>query len=449
MKLDMSLSKELIHKAKQNVAGGTSSTMRLPTYHLPLVIKRADGVRVWDADDNELIDMNMGYGPLIFGHRSPIVVDAINKEMELRGTILGFVHELSFQVAELIKKSIPSIELLRFSSSGTEVGQTAVRLARAYTKRSHIVIFEGHYHGSSDAVFHKYHAQLQDIEDADIIDTLPGCEGMGGAPRNVYRIPWNNFEVLEKVFKEKGETIAAVIMEPVMGNAGVIPPVPRFLSKVRDITKEYNSLLIFDEIITGFRVARGGAQERYGVESDLTMISKAMNGGVPISAIGGRREIMELLVEGRVFHGGVASGNPLCLAATLAVQKEYEKRGEEIYIALEDKSNMLRDGIIEIFNRLEVPVIVQDVGAMISMAFVESKDIKRFENYRDIKRWSNTNKYIKFQHELQCEGVYIHPNHFEPWYLSTSHSYPIIEDILDKIEKVGRRINWNDKELHM
>ncbi len=449
MKLDMSLSKELIHKAKQNVAGGTSSTMRLPTYHLPLVVKRANGVRVWDADDNELIDMNMGYGPLIFGHRAPIVVDAINKEMELRGTILGFVHELSFQVAELIKKSIPSIELLRFSSSGTEVGQTAVRLARAYTKRSHIVIFEGHYHGSSDAVFHKYHAQLKDIEDVDIIDTLPGCEGMGGAPRNVYRIPWNNFEVLEKVFKEKGETIAAVIMEPVMGNAGVIPPVPRFLSKVRDITKEYNSLLIFDEIITGFRVARGGAQERYGVQSDLTMISKAMNGGVPISAIGGKREIMELLVEGRVFHGGVASGNPMCLAATLAVQKEYEKRGEEIYISLEDKSNMLRDGIIEIFNRLEVPVIVQDVGAMISMAFVESKDIKRFENYSDIKRWSNTNKYIKFQHELQCEGVYIHPNHFEPWYLSTSHSYPIIEDILDKIEKVGRRINWNDKELSM
>lgn len=445
--MENSLNQVLIDNAKEHVAGGTDSTMRLLSYQLPLVIKRAEGVSIWDAEGNELIDMNMGYGPLIFGHRSPVVINAIMEELNLRGTVLGFIHELSSEAAALIKKSIPSMELMRFSSSGTEVDQTAVRLARAYTNRNHIVLFEGHYHGSSDSVFHKYHAEIADLEKAGIANAVPGTEGMGGAPRNVFVLPWNDTEAVRKLFEEKGETIAAVIMEPVMGNAGVIPPKPNFLQDVREITKSYGALLIFDEIITGFRVARGGAQERYGVQSDITTISKAMNGGIPISAVGGRKEIMNLLVEGKVFHGGVYSGNPMCLAATIAVQKEYERNGADIYKGLEERSNGLKQGLMDIFAGLDVPVVVQNVGAMISMAFVDSDEVTAFTNYRDIKARANVKKYIKFQNELQREGVYIHPNQFEPWYMSTLHTSDVVEKVLYKIEGVGRKINWGHRDL--
>ncbi|WP_340022742.1 aspartate aminotransferase family protein [Paenibacillus sp. FSL K6-1096] len=440
------LNKVLIDTAKENVAGGTDSTMRLLPYQLPLVISKSEGIRVWDVEGKELIDMNMGYGPLLFGHRSRIVTDAIKKELELRGTVLGFIHELSSEVALLIKKSFPSIDLIRFSSSGTEVAQTAVRLARAYTNRTNIVVFEGHYHGSSNAVFHKYHAEIADIESQPSYNAIPGTEGMGGEPQNIFVLPWNNLNLLKTFFEEKGETIAAVIMEPVMGNAGVIAPKDGYLQGVRKLTQDYGSLLIFDEIISGYRVARGGAQERYGVQSDITLLSKAMNGGVPISAIGGRREVMNLLVEGRVFHGGVYSGNPMCLAATLAVQQEYDTNGEWIYSTLEDNSRYLCTELLQIFKTAGIPVSVQNVGAMISLSFVEEGFTQRFEDYREIKKFTNKDKYIKFQNELQIEGVYIHPNQFEPWYLSTLHTTEQLDIVLEKMDKVIRRINWSSMD---
>jgi glutamate-1-semialdehyde 2,1-aminomutase len=412
--------------------------MRVLDYHLPLFVDRAEGARIWDVNGNELIDMNMGYGPLIFGHRSSVVANAIRRELDRRGTILGFPHELSHMVAELIKKSYPSIDLLRFSSTGTEVSQTAIRLARAFTGRKHIVLFEGHYHGSNDLVFHRYHALLKDLEKRPAYETLPGTGGMLEAPVSVYVLPWNDKATVCAFLVQKGESIAAVMMEPVMGNAGVIPPEEDFLNAVRQSTKECGALLIFDEVITGFRIARGGAQERYGVSSDITLLSKAMSGGLPLTVVGGRADIMEMIVKGTVFHGGVYSGNPISLAAALAVQMEYDRNHEFIYRYLESITNHLAVGLRSIFAQVGIPAVVQHVGAMLSLAFVDTDDVREFKSYRDICRYANAARYIRFQHALQEAGVYIHPSRWEPWFISTVHSLDIINTVLERIETTAR-----------
>jgi len=433
----MNRNQELIELAKKNIAGGTNSMMRLLPYSLPIVISKADGAFVWDANNAKLIDLNMGYGPLIFGHRAPVVIDSIKKELDIRGSVLGFVHELSSEAACLIKKSFKSIDLLRFSSTGTEVIQTAVRLARTFTKRRKLIVFEGHYHGSSNAVFHKYHSDVDELESAGFEHACAGTQGMGDYLADVIRLPWNDMAILDETFKKHGEAIAAVIMEPVMGNAAVIPPKPGYLKEVRDITTKYGALLIFDEIITGFRVSRGGAQERYDVQSDITALSKAMNGGVPISAIGGRKEIMDLLTSGEVFHGGVYSGNPMCVAATLAVQREFDVRSDCIFNQLEDISAYLKNGFVDIFSRRGIPIVFQNVGSMLSMTFTKTDDVTPFENYRQIKANADMDRYIKFQHMLQEKGVYIHPNLFEPWYLCTVHTKNILDNVLSTVEKVA------------
>ncbi|WP_333820176.1 aspartate aminotransferase family protein [Ohtaekwangia sp.] len=428
------ISEKILVQARKSIAGGANSSMRVLKYHLPTVIQKAEGVYIWDADGHKLIDMNMGYGPLIFGHRSPIIINAIENELKLRGTTLGFPHELSHQAAELIKKSFPSINKLRFSSTGTESVQTAIRLARQFTGRKHIVLFEGHYHGSSDSVFHAYHAPVDEIERRNYIP-LPGTKGMGGAPYNAYVLPWNDAELLQSFLYNHSEEIAAVIMEPVMGNAGTIPPVPGFLEAARKLTTEIGALLVFDEIITGFRVARGGAQERYGVQSDITLLSKAMNGGVPTAAIGAREEVADLIAHREVFHGGVYSGNPMCIAATLAAQQEYEKNHTEIYTGLENASTNLALGIRKIFYDLEIPVSVQHVGAMLNFWFLTDYDEDGgFKNYREVYRGTNHDTFVKFQHILQQNGVYVHPNHYEPWFISTAHNEAVIGDVLDRIQ---------------
>jgi len=422
----------MLAHAKETIPGGADSTMRVLQYHLPTMVIRADGARVWDLDGNELIDMNMGYGPLIFGHRPPVVMEAIKSEMEQRGTLLGFPHELSHKAGELIRACCPSVEKLRFSSSGTEAMQTAVRLARCWTNRETIILFEGHYHGSGDATFHRYHAPLTQLYAGH--KALPGTGGMGGAPHNAYVLPWNDIGALQDFVERNSRKIAALIMEPVMGNAGVIPPAPGYLESVAQLAKDNGALLIFDEVITGFRIAHGGAQERYRVRSDLTTFSKAMNGGVPASAVGGRAEIMDLLATGDVFHGGVYSGNPLSMAATLAVQEEYSKHHKRIYGYLESAANALAQGVREIFCRANIPVVVQNVGAMFSLWFVADKD-NPITSYRDVRKHANPDSFIRFQHLLQGEGVYVHPNHFEPWYISTAHSEEILASVLQRIER--------------
>jgi len=436
-------SAKALNKIKEVIAGGASSTMRVLPYHKPLVISKTDGAYVWSVEGNKLLDLNMGYGPLIFGHRSKLINEAIKKELDIRGAILGYATELYYDVGSLIKDAYPSIDLLRFSSSGTEVNQTAVRLARAFTGRKEIVLFEGHYHGSSDSVYHKYHATVSELTAQREYAPIQGTQGMDGAPFNAHVLPWNDLGLIESFLAKNGKNIAAILMEPVMGNSGVIPPKPDYLSGIRALTKKYGIVLIFDEIITGFRIARGGAQERYGVSSDITTFSKALTGGFPTSAIGGKKEIMELLSDGSVFHGGVYSGNPLSLAVTLATQKEYKSNGDRIYRNLEEISDRFANELKNIFDNKRIPVVIQKVGAMLSLRFLKDEKDSEINNYRDVVLKTDPLKYIIFQHHLQDAGVYIHPNHIEPIYLATVHTKDIIDNALETIRNVVNHLDFS------
>jgi glutamate-1-semialdehyde 2,1-aminomutase len=344
----------------------------------------------------------------------------------------------------MIKDSVPSIDLLRFTSTGTETAQTAVRLARAFTGRSRIILFEGHYHGSSDATYHRYHASPEDLDRARS-GVVSGTAGMGGAPRDAIVIPFNDTDALMRVMNQHDGDIAAIMLEPVMGNAGVIPPDPGYLEFVREAASSGGAVLIFDEVITGFRIARGGAQERFGVAADITMLSKALSGGVPLGAVGGRAEIMQLMVDGTVFHGGVYSGNPMSLAAALAAQRAFEEDGEAIYRRLEASSAYLADGLRRIFADAGIPCLVQRVGGMLSCWILrEVGGAPR--NYRDVARIADHDRFIRFQHAAQRHGVYFHPNQYEPWYVATVHTPEIIDSVLERLRAAIHSVGWTGSD---
>jgi glutamate-1-semialdehyde 2,1-aminomutase len=436
-------SEALFDKACRTVAGGESSGMRVLPYQLPLVIDRAEGARIWDVDGNELIDMNMAYGPLVFGHRAAPIVEAIEADLARRGPVLGLAHELSHEVAELVHDAMPSVELLRFCSTGSEAGQTAVRLARAFTGRTHLVAFEGHYHGSTDALYHRYHAPIEDLDAAGPERPIPGTSGMGGAPHNLFVVPWNDMPALQAILDKHADKIAAVIMEPVMGNSGVIAPNDGYLKQAAAATRKIGALLIFDEVITGFRIARGGAQSHYDVKADLTMLGKAISGGVPCCAVGGRRDILQQLVDRKVSHGGVYSGNPMSLAAAFATQTLY-KNDKTVHEKLWRAPERILAGLRSIFQEVGVPVLGQHVGGELSCWFLHDKsaDVKRFESYRDAARHADAQRYIKFQNAVQGAGVYFHPNHMEQWFLSTEHTDAVIDIALERIRGVAKTFDW-------
>jgi glutamate-1-semialdehyde 2,1-aminomutase len=432
-------SEQLLQRAKQSVAAGDSSTMRALPYHPPLVIDRGAGCRIWDVDENEYLDINMAYGPLLFGHRPPFLVEAVIKQLRDKGSQLGFPQELNFLVAEKIKQLFPSIQLLRFANSGTEAVASAIRLARAYTRRPNIILFEGHYHGWSDAVFHQYHAPLEALSDDLAQRALPGTNGMNGAPRDAYVVPWNDADALSKALERMRNSVAAVLMEPVMGNASVIPPQPGYLAAVRDITRQHATLLIFDEVITGMRVAAGGAQQLYNLMPDITVLSKALGGGFPVAAFGASADIMDLVVSGKVFHGGVYSGNALVLAAADAVLTRLLGERDNLYAGLCERANQLADGLREIMTRHDVPHVVQNVGPMLSIVLTKGA-VESLTNYREVRRHADVERYIKFQHALLDRGVYVHPNQFEPMYLSTTHRKEDIDEALDRFDDTIRHV---------
>lgn len=436
-------SRRLLERAKLSIAKGASSTMRVLDYHQPLVVERAEGPRIWDADGNELIDMNMGYGPLIFGHRPRLVTDAIEHELHHRGTLLGFPDTLSIEVAELVKQRFPSVDLLRFTSTGTEASQTAVRLARAFTGRRTLILFEGHYHGSTDGTFHRCHASPDDLDARVGLDAIPGTGGMNGAPRDVVVIPFNDLAALDMALAIHAGDVAAIMLEPVMANGGVIPPDPGYLQALRAAADANGAVLIFDEVITGFRVAAGGAQERFGVRADLTMFSKALSGGVPLGAIGGRGDIMQLMVDGHVFHGGVYSGNPMCLAAALAVQRAFAAEGSSIYGGLERASIHLADGLRRLFADLGIPAMVQHVGPLLSLWLLKDAAAGAPRNYRDVVRMANPKAFIRLQHAAQRNGLYFHPNHFEPWHIATVHTPEIMDEVLARLRLAAHSVDWS------
>jgi glutamate-1-semialdehyde 2,1-aminomutase len=427
-----------MERACASLAAGDSSTMRVQPYALPLVAERGEGSRIWDIDGREYIDLNIAYGPLILGHRHPRVVEAVMRQVAESGSQLGFPTAISVRVAEKLKLLFPSMELLRFANSGTEADASAARLARAYTGRRKLVLFEGHYHGWSEALYHRYHAPLADLPKGPYGPATPGTLGMTSALDDVILCRWNDVEALDAVFADHGEEIAGVMMEPVMANAGVIPPRPGYLLKAREITREHGALLIFDEVISGMRVAAGGAQEHYDVWPDITIVSKAIGGGYPVAAFGASKEIMQLVADAKVFHGGVFSGNALVMAAAEAVLDEVLEHRDTMYVDLYSAADTLSAGLDAILVELDVPHVVQHVGPIISIFLTDESDVEMM-SYRDVRAHGEFDRFIELQHEVQRAGVFFHPNMFEPMYLSTAHTSEDVALVLERVETAARK----------
>jgi len=436
--LTASASARMLERGKKSLAGGDSSTMRVLPYHLPLVADRGLGSRLWDIDGKEYIDLNMAYGPLLLGHRPAQVIAAVVKQITESGSQLGFPTEITIRVAEKLKQIFPGMELLRFANSGTEACASSVRLARAYTGRKKLVLFEGHYHGWSEAVFHRYHAPLEKLPACGFGPAIPGTTGMSDSLRDVLVVQWNDLDALERCLHQHGADVAAVMMEPVMGNAGLQLPRPGYLAAVKDLAHRHGALLIFDEVITGMRVQAGGAQEHYRVQPDITVISKAVGGGYPVAAFGAKREIMDLIVRGSMFHGGVFSGNAIVMAAAEAVLDTVLADRAGMYRHLHAISDQLAAGLREILTRLHVPHLVHHVGPMLGVMLLHEQ-IADLHNYREMRLAGNFDLYIRFQHVMQQAGVYFHPNQFETWFLSTAHTTADILEVLDRVEQGARK----------
>jgi glutamate-1-semialdehyde 2,1-aminomutase len=325
------------------------------------------------------------------------------------------------------------MELMRFANSGTEAMASAVRLARACTGRRKLIVFEGHYHGWSESVFHRYHAPIEKLPAKGYGPALPGTAGFSSAIDEVIVCRWNQPELLEQCLAEYGDDVAALVMEPVMGNGGVIPPHEDYLRIVRYLATEHDALLIFDEVITGMRIAPGGAQQIYSVTPDITVISKVLGSGFPVAAFGGSRELMQLIVDRTVFHGGVFSSNACVMAAAEAATGAILASRESMYRQLERVSDELATGIREILSTRRVPHLVRHVGALLSL-FITNEPVEGMTEYRDVRRHCNFEKYIDLQHAMQRRGVYFHPNQFEPMFLSTAHSSDDIALFLDRFE---------------
>ncbi len=393
----------------------------------PIVLVKGRGCRVWDADGREYIDFLASWGPLILGHAHPKVVKAV-KEATERGLSFGLTNPHEVTLARLVVEMVPSVEKVRFVNSGTEATMSAVRLARGVTGRKYVVKFDGCYHGHYDSL-------LVSAGSGVATFAIPGTPGIPEEIASLTLVlPYNDPDSVEEVFSKYGEEIACVIVEPVAGNMGVVPPEKGFLEILRRITKKYGALLIFDEVITGFRLSKGGAQELYGIEPDITCLGKVLGGGMPVGAYGGRREIMEKVApEGPVYQAGTLSGNPLAMVAGSETLKEL--RDKEPYSDLEAKTKRLAEEVSSLLKEKGLPHTVNRVGSMMTVFFTEQK-VKDFATAKG----SDTKLFGRFFKVLLDKGVLIPPSQFEAWFVSTAHEDSDIGEALERIREALRNL---------
>ena len=405
------ISSQLYAKAQKVMPGGVNSPVRAfnAVGGEPLFIKSAKGCAITDVDGNEFIDYVSSWGPLIFGHAHPCIVEAITRQAEL-GTSYGASTELEIELAEKVVNAVHSIDVVRMVSSGTEAVMSALRLARGITGRDKIIKFEGCYHGHGDSLLVKAGSGLASLG-------IPECPGIvSSLAEKTLNLPFNDTEQVRKMFAEEGGEIAALIVEPVAGNMGAIPPAPGFLETLREETKKAGSLLIFDEVITGFRVSLGGAQNLFGVIPDITCLGKIIGGGLPVGAYGGSKEVMDHISPvGSVYQAGTLSGNPLAMAAgNVMLDLLSEPR---VYDLLEKKSKKLCDGLQKNVHELEISAQFTRVGSMFSMFFTD-QIIKNFDSVKTC----DTEFFKRYFNALLEEGVYIAPSQFEVGFMSAIHS---------------------------
>lgn len=402
---------DLWQRALAVIPGGVNSPVRAfrAVGGEPCFIASASGSRLRTTDGREMIDYVCSWGPLILGHAPPVVLIAIEEALR-KGTSYGMPTPGEVKLAELVVDAFPSIEKVRLTSSGTEAAMSAIRLARAFTGRDTILKFSGCYHGHSDGLLVKAGSGAMTL-------SLPDSAGV---PRSLVRetisLPYNDLDAFESLMKEMGDKIACVIVEPIAGNMGVIPPVDGFLNGLRELTRTHGALLVFDEVITGFRVAYGGAQELSGIEPDLTVLGKILGGGLPIGAFGGKRKIMEQLAPaGPVYQAGTLSGNPLAVAAGVATLTLLSNR--QIYPRLEKKAAMLADGLKEACRTADIPCFLSRVGSMFTLFFCKGPVRNREEADRADRRI-----FSRFFHGMLERGVFFPPSQFEAAFISTTHS---------------------------
>ncbi len=410
------ISEELFARAQQLLPGGVDSPVRAfrAVGGTPRFLVRGEGARVLDADGNVYLDYLGSWGPLIHGHAPPAVVEAIVAAAR-DGTSFGAPTPGELELAELVTGALPSVEMVRFVSSGTEATMSALRLARAYTGRETILKFDGCYHGHADGVLVKAGSGPLSL----------GAPDSPGVPADVARhtlsVRYNDLAAVEAAFAAQPDGIAAVIVEPIAGNMGCVPPAPGFLAGLRAVTERYGALLIFDEVITGFRVAYGGAQELYDVRPDLTCLGKVLGGGLPVGAYGGRRAIMERMAPaGPVYQAGTLSGNPLAMAAGCAALRLLY--GREPYARLEVLGALLADGLAAAVAAAGVPAQVARVGSLLTLFFTATPVV----DY-DSARTADTGRYAAFFQQMLARGIYLPPSQFELWFVSLAHSEADVE----------------------
>jgi glutamate-1-semialdehyde 2,1-aminomutase len=422
-------SKSLFEKAKRLIPGGVNSPVRAgkAVGMDPPFIARAKGCYLWDVDRKRYIDHVCSWGPMILGHSHPSVVKALQERL-LKGTSYGAPTELEVEMAQKITSMVPSVEMVRMVNSGTEATMSAIRLARGFTCREKIIKFEGCYHGHADSL-------LVSAGSGVATFAIPGCPGVpADLASHTISLAFNSLDAVAQTMEKYGPEIAAVIVEPIPGNMGVVLPVPGFLKGLRELTSHYGSLLIFDEVISGFRVGPGGAQALYNIRPDLTCLGKIIGGGLPVGAYGGKKNIMQSMApEGNIYQAGTLSGNPLAMAAGLATLKELEKG--KTYESLEEKGRALFTGIEQAAKSAGLDVVVNWIGSMGTLFFAKEA-VTDFESAKK----TDLQMFRSFYAGMLEQGIYLAPSAFEAWFVSAAHGLGSIRKTIQCAERSFRSL---------